>query len=216
MCYNCRIYKDMDNLVIRPFKPDDTEQLAAITAHSFMHDWLRIVDLPEEQMAQFLIETGEISPYPFEGYMVAEKNGDILGLIRLKWAGQQIPKTELNIPGISRHGLSTAVKLLLMHFFFAEKPAKDTCHVSELAVKEQARRQGIATELLLFGKKFAAEKGFKKYTLNVDTRNKAALNLYSKMGFNIEKKHRIRLARWLFGTEEWFFMSQTLDTGEKP
>ena len=201
----------MDDLIIRRFKADDQQQIAVLMASSFRDDWLKIANLPDNKLAQFLIESGEISPYPFEGYMVAEENGAILGMIKLNWVGQERPKFRLRLSQVSQHGFATAVKLLAMRYLFPEKPEKGACHVSEIAVSEKARRKGVATELLLFGKKLAGEKGLSKYTLNVDDCNKAALNLYRKAGFTIEKSRRNLLAKWLFGVDKWHFMSQPVD-----
>jgi ribosomal protein S18 acetylase RimI-like enzyme len=201
----------MKDLIIRPFKTEDRRQLAALMASSFREDWLKIVRLPDKQMAEFLLATGEIFPLPFEGYMVAERGGEVVGMIKLKWAGQQVPGVKPPLSSVFQHGLVTAAKLLVMRYLFPEKPAKGACHVSELAVLERARGKGIATELLLCGKKIARQKGFQKYTLNVDARNQPAFHLYRKPGFSIEKSHRNLLAKWLFNMDRWHFMSQPLD-----
>jgi len=198
----------MEDLIIRRFKAEDRQQVAVLMANSFRDDWLKIVNLPDDKLPHFLIETGEIFPYPFDGYMVAEENGDILGMIKLKWVGQARPRVRPQISRIFQYGFVSAVKLLVMRYLFPENPEKGACHVSEIAVSEKARRKGVATELLLFGKKLAGGKGLSKYTLNVDDCNKAALNLYRKTGFTIEKSRRNLLAKWLFGVDEWHFMSQ--------
>jgi len=204
----------MEDLIIRRFEAEDRQQVAALMASSFRDDWLKIVSLPDDKLPQFLIETGEILPYPFEGYMVAEEDGDILGMIKLKWVGQARPKFNPRTSRIFQYGFVPAVKLLVMRYFFPENPEKGACHVSEIAVSEKARRKGIATEMLLFGKKLASGKGLNKYTLNVDDDNKAAFNLYRKMGFTIEKSRRNLLAKWLLGTDKWHFMSQPIDGSE--
>lgn len=205
----------MADIIIRNFQPEDLQQVARIMADSFRDDLLRLVNLPEDRMVEFLIETGEVYPYPYDGYIVAEKDGRILGLIRLSWLKQDKPKFKKQISGILHYGFRTIFKLLVMRYLFPEKLNRGVCHVSEIAVLKQERKRGIATRLLLFGKELAQTKGLSKYTLHVDARNKAAFNLYRKLGFIIEKRHDNLIARWLFGIKEWYFMSQLIDLPEQ-
>jgi ribosomal protein S18 acetylase RimI-like enzyme len=97
-----------------------------------------------------------------------------------------------------------------MRYLFPERPGKETCHVAELAVKENARKKGIGTALLEYGKVVAKEKGLKKYTLHADAENKPALRLYQRTGFELVKKKKSILAKWLLGVKVWYFMSQDI------
>lgn len=205
----------MEDIIIRNFQPKDLKQVAGIMANSFRDDLLKLVNLPEDRMVEFLIETGEVSPCPYDGYIVAEKDGKILGIIQLSWLKQGKQRVKLQISKILHYGFYTTVKLLVMRYLFPEKPKRGVCHVSEIAVLKQARKKGIAIKLLLFGEKLAQTKGLYKYTLHVDARNNAALNLYKKLGFIIEKRQRNLIARWLFGVKEWYFMSQLIDLPEQ-
>jgi len=200
----------MEDIKIRNFQPEDLKQVAGIIANAFRDDLLKLVNLPEDRMVEFLIKTGEVFPCPHDGYIVAEKDGIILGIIQLSWLKQDKPRIKLQISKILHYGFYTTIKLLVMRYLFPERPKKGACHVAEIAVLNKARKKGIATKLLLFGEKLAQTKGLCKYTLHVDARNNAAFNLYKKMGFKIEKKHKNLLARWLMGVKEWYFMTQYL------
>ena len=199
-------------LTIRQFREDDLKQVAAIIANSFKDDFQKIAPLPVDQLPLFLIETGEVFPYPFLGYIVAEQNGEILATMMLKWPKQNMPKVRLQISKALRYGWLTTLKLLVMRYIFAEKPAKGACHVAMIAVKVNARGRGVGTKLLEFGRKFALEKGLTGYTLHVDADNKMAYDLYKRFGFKIIKRQRSLLARWLFGTKEWYYMSQDISS----
>lgn len=204
--------KDTENLIIRDFKPQDLSQMANILANSFREMYLKLAKLSEEEMANFIIETGEVPPDYYPGYIVAEENGEILGLIILSWSKQEKPKVVTKISKIFRYGWVTAMKLLIMRYLFPEKPKRGACHVVVIAVLEKARGKGIAAKLLEWGRKIAIANGLNKYTLNVDTANKTAYRLYQKMGFEIEKKYHNLIARWILDEKEWYFMSQNLDT----
>ncbi len=207
--------EEMKEVIIREFQPDDLRQVANITASSFRESLLKLKKLPESEMADFLIETGEVSPLPFPGYIVAESSGEILGVIILAWHKQNQPKVRFQISKVLHYGLLTTIKLLVERFIFPEKPKKGACHVAEIAVKQQARRTGIATKLMCYGKEIALKNGLSKYTLNVESTNATAFNLYQKLGFKIEKIHHNLLARWLMGVKEWYFMSQNIGSSNQ-
>jgi ribosomal protein S18 acetylase RimI-like enzyme len=200
--------EDTDELVIRDFKPEDLREVASLLASSFREMIVKIADLPQEKMVDFIIDTGDVFPYAAPGYVVAEKNGEILGLMRLSWLKQKKPKVAYRISSFLRYGWLTTAKLLIMRYLFPEKPRKGDCHVNEIAVLEKARRRGVATRLLRYGQQIALENGLTRYTLNVDSENSPAYNLYKKMGFKIERKQRNLIARWILDEKEWYFMSR--------
>jgi len=82
--------------------------------------------------------------------------------------------------------------------------------VDELAVEAGARRRGIGTELLRFGRQFAFSRGFQKYTLHVAVNNEVAKEVYRKAGFELIRRDRSRIQGWLVGVKEWLYMGQRL------
>ena len=182
---------------IRDFNNDDLSQVASLVASSFREDINRIVKLPDDKMAEFIIEVGEVFPFPFPGYVVAESDGEIMGVMILRWPKQEVLKNKLRLSKALRYGLPATIKLIVMRYLFPERPGEETCHVAELAVKENVRKKGIGTALLEYGKGVAKEKGLKKYTLHVDAENKPAPRLYQRTGFELVKKKKNILARWL-------------------
>lgn len=203
--------KEMDNLIIRNFQHSDLRQVADIEASSFRDELLKLVRLSEDKMVDFLIETGDVFPYHFQGYIVVERNGEVLGSMMLRWPKQYRPKVRFQISEVLRYGWLTTLKVLVMRYLFPEKPSNGACHVAKIAVKQQARGKGIGTKLLDYGKEIAISNGLTRYTLYVDATNDTAFNLYKKLGFKIEKRRRNLMTRWLLGVKEWYFMSQDLD-----
>ena len=201
----------MVKINIRDFNNDDLYQVANLFASSFREDLNRLVKLPDNKMAEFIIEVGEVIPFPFPGYVIAESNGEIMGVMILRWPKQEVHKNKLRLSKALQYGLPATIKLIAMRYLFPERPGRETCHVAELAVMENARKKGIGTALLEHGKMVAKEKGLKKYTLHVDAENKPALRLYQRTGFELIKKRKSVLARWLLGVKVWYFMSQDID-----
>ncbi|GAG45153.1 unnamed protein product, partial [marine sediment metagenome] len=82
---------------IRDFNNDDLSQVASLVADSFREDINRIVKLPDDKMVEFIIEVGEVFPSPFPGYVVAESDGKIMGVMILKWPKQEVLKNKLRL-----------------------------------------------------------------------------------------------------------------------
>lgn len=64
--------------------------------------------------------------------------------------------------------------------------------VDDIFVTENYRRQGIAELLFAKAKEWFSKKGARSVELNVDVRNKDAIKLWKKLGFN-EQKLRMRM-----------------------
>lgn len=60
----------------------------------------------------------------------------------------------------------------------------DTSSIAQLAVKQEYRNKGIATELYNYLEKMLKEKNIEFVTLEVRKNNIPAINLYKKLGFN--------------------------------
>ena len=73
-------------------------------------------------------------------------------------------------------------------------PKKLMLHVMTIAVAEEARGHGLASRLLtdVMDAARAEDGAFSKVHLHVQTSNKAALNLYRKLGFEVSDKNIVR------------------------
>ncbi len=60
-------------------------------------------------------------------------------------------------------------------------------YLSNLAVREEARRQGVAQQLLLACEPFVRDWGYRNIYLHVLEKNEAAKGLYFKLGYQVEE-----------------------------
>lgn len=67
--------------------------------------------------------------------------------------------------------------------------ARDFMDVDEFCVAEKYRRQGVATEMIEFIKKYAKDKGFQKLELNMWEFNEGALKFYESAGFETYRRY---------------------------
>jgi ribosomal protein S18 acetylase RimI-like enzyme len=85
----------------------------------------------------------------------------------------------------------------------------DEAYISELAVAQDCRGQGLGTLLLNHVAAWARSAGRRRLSLHVAISNPAC-RLYQRAGFRLERREDARLARRLFGIEAWLFMVKPL------
>ncbi len=66
---------------------------------------------------------------------------------------------------------------------------RDFMDVDEFCVAKKYRRQGVATELIEFIKKYAKDKGFQRLELNMWEFNEGALKFYESVGFETYRRY---------------------------
>lgn len=78
------------------------------------------------------------------------------------------------------------------------KHEKGEFYISNLAVYHDFRKKGLAQELLRYCFESAKRALCVKVTLDVEEENEAAIRLYTKMGFQVERKSMLRLGSNIF------------------
>nr|WP_255767671.1 GNAT family N-acetyltransferase [Haladaptatus halobius] len=61
------------------------------------------------------------------------------------------------------------------------------CHINELFVRADARRQGVASKLLAKVEHWGRSHNCKQFDLNVDTENQGAKALFETEGYDITR-----------------------------
>ena len=134
---------------------------------------------------------------------------DILRKAVIEWVGaafRVVPMTTEHIPALaaierecfadpwSEQGLAEELGNPCAHFFVAERCGEvygylgthvvaDEMSVTNIAVKADFRRHGVASALLTEARLLAKEKGLYRITLEVRVSNDAAIRLYERHGF---------------------------------
>lgn len=81
---------------------------------------------------------------------------------------------------------------ILHHIYKPENPfmyVRDFLDIDEFCVDENHRREGIATALVDFIKKYAKEKGYNRIELNMWEFNEGALAFYEAAGFETFRRY---------------------------
>lgn len=89
------------------------------------------------------------------------------------------------------------------------RQAQNYLYVSNLAIKPDWRRRGIAQKLLLSCEDTALAWGYRDLFLHVLEKNHAARNLYAKLGYRIEQTEA-SWDSWLLGRSRRLFLHKAL------
>jgi ribosomal protein S18 acetylase RimI-like enzyme len=147
---------------------------------------------------------------PRTAYWVAERQGRVLGGVRLEFG--RTPGAPTFTRTVARAcGWWTALRAtLVLSGLGLSSIAPDQALVEELAVEPEARRQGLATELLARCEDEARRRGRHRLSLQVTADNAPALALYGAAGFAVVRRRRWWARRALFGAPGAVFMEKRL------
>jgi len=203
----------MGKIKIRAYSSNDIKQASSIC--SILFDNYLFTDPSGEELTNFLIDAGIIPRYSPPGFFVAEENGNIAGIIVLKWKSQKKPRVEINYFRILRsYGFVNFMKLFIRntwHIFPQKsKIEREICYGDYLAVDIDKQGKNIGSLLLEYGLNYARQNGFKKFALYVPSSNKRLIDWYKGHGFKIERNIKSRLVmKFVTGTNAFTYM--TLD-----
>lgn len=199
---------------IRPFEAKDYEAVTYIIYESFKHKFKSLIQGQDEVLLSLIKALRIIKSSPQQGYFVAEKDQEILGVMRLKWKNQYHPHEPWlrNAWHLSKiYGLWPLLKLKIGYILLEENVPEGVCYIEHIAVSPLHRGKGIGGMLLNHGKAWAVGHPFlRQYALYVAAHNKNAIKLYLTQGFDIIAILHSFTTKIFFHEEKWFFMSQSV------
>jgi len=204
--------KESGQVNIRDFKQADLGQVSEILVEAFKKKFEKIAQLPSDEMLGLLIDTGMIDSYPFPGYIVAEDDSGIVGVLIMRWKGQEYPEPKLNfMKSAGKYGWLRLIRLLAGYWFIKPRPRKGVCYGERLAVRPDERGSGIGTRLMKYGLESAAQNGSKEFTLHVVSTDAEAIRLYKEFGFKVLKTEKSYITGWILGSRVWHYMGYELE-----
>ncbi|MFP4169717.1 MAG: GNAT family N-acetyltransferase [Methanomassiliicoccales archaeon] len=197
-------------ITVRRFRREDYEEVVAILATSFGSKFHSLTGLSQGEMAALLGDSGLAGNEPFEGYLVAEVEGKVLGIMVLRWKGQNRGWSHRNQSFYRlsrRYGFWKVIKLLTaMSIMGGSKVPEGECQIEQIGVSPGARGRGIGRELVDFGSRLVEGKGLRRCSLYVASSNERAIEFYRRLGFAVDREVRSSLTRLLFGERDWYRM----------
>jgi len=196
-------------ILIRDFETDDLERVGDIMADSFCGKFRRLSKAPPGRVRALVMGSGVLHQDPFKGYIVAELDSEVVGVMLLKWKGQKRP---LYMPVDHSTGWWERTRLAWGLGLLDHSPVEGEMYVEFIGVSEKARGRGVGTAMLKRGKDITSEMGMSSFTLYVASSNAQAIGVYRRMGFETSKEVRSVISRRLMGVGEWWFMECPIES----
>jgi len=183
--------------------------VSEIFGEAFRDKFTRLSGIAPERITMLLGESGILHDHPFPGYLVAELDDRVVGVMMLKWRGQKrtppAPVTKGSTSWWERRRLRAGLMIL------DHAPKEGECYVEYVAVASTARGMGVGTDLIREGMTIATNTGLRRFTLYVAGGNQEAIRVYEKAGMRMIRNVRSRLTDRFFAVREWHFNEAHLE-----
>ncbi len=197
-------------ITVRNFREKDVYHVAGILLDSFHSKFPRMEQFSKEKQIQFLIDASFIDDHAFEGYLVAELQGEVVGVMLLKWRDQERGTPHHRASAfrlIKEYGFGSVIQIVILALLLKEDPAKGECYIEHIAVAETARGHGIGSRLLQYSLQYTKEPlGLTTTSLYVASSNTLARSLYERIGFEVQREKKSRLSSLILHETTWIHM----------
>ena len=103
--------------------------------------------------------------------------------VRVEYSGSHPLLNQDNWPRYQAVFLASVAQTPVGYIGLSDQFAPKTLWITDCAVREDLRRQGIGTALILAAQEWGAEHGFRKAILEMQSKNHPAIQLASKLGY---------------------------------
>lgn len=205
----------LQEIEIRRFKEKDAQSVCEIFLHAFKSKLMTLTSLSDEKLLEFLIDVNFADQINHEGFFVATKDDDVLGVINIQWKNHPLESKKINISTLSlieKYGLLNLVKCIIGATLLTKKQRQDEGYIDFVGVHPKARKMGIGTKLINHCKEFCSnDLKLSKCTLYVASSNTKAIALYKRLGFERVNTTKSFLSKYLFNEKELIFMCANIE-----
>jgi ribosomal protein S18 acetylase RimI-like enzyme len=204
----------IEKIKIRQFEKRDADAVATIVFHAFKSKFQSLRSLPDDQIIQLFKESGFVEDQSFEGYLVAEKDGEVVGVMSLKWQDQKRIKPLKKVGFIKLCGYYGLINILRLNIIFAilkGTTSDGECYIEHIAVSSSYRGHGIGTMLMNYANEMVETSAMlDRTTLYVSADNISAIKLYQKLGFVVKKRESSWISQIFSKAKSWLYMVNTI------
>ena len=182
--------------IISPGTKDGREAAVNLIMESTEAYWLFVFSAKIAQVLSKLY-SGPTTIFGRRFYSLIVADNQIQGAL-LSFTLKDLHRTEwlLTILMFCFLGIKTALRHMKRIYYCTDRIGRFAPHeyyVSNIAIDEQSRHRGFGTRLMQRAEEMARRAGLRKIVLDVETSKTAAIALYTKLGYKIERQIDIDL-----------------------
>jgi ribosomal protein S18 acetylase RimI-like enzyme len=191
----------------------DLPGIAGVLQEAFSEK-MRIIFSNNPEKVRALLEAIYTGPIQrgYDGVIVAERGGRIIGTLLIE--PMYYTQRELRVfehLAVRELGMPRMLWASFLLWLIGHQPKDGEAHISDVAVAEDSRNEGVARMMLEHAEIWAQANDRQRMTLWVAASNVPAVHLYESFGFQIKQTR----TSWLTGTflriRRWHFMEKMID-----
>jgi len=189
---------------VRPARDPDRAAVGRLLAAGFADKFAPVFGPDPERTAAVLADLP-----PSGNVYVAEEAGRVVGTFTLVL--EERPQGPL-WPVLRRHlGFASALRaFLLLQLMGTSRPEPHTALVEAVAVLPERRGRGVGRRMMAEALAEARRAGRRRVGLYVVEGNEPAVRLYTSLGFQVQRAHRVVWTRPWFGARRVLYMTVDL------
>lgn len=180
----------MDKIYIRNMKYEDVDAVSRLITVGFRDKLKALARFSDDDIMELVKEASFNVTANFRFYYVAIKDDTVVGVMKLKTSADK-EEYKFSIWSMFRKfGFIRMINTGILFFMMDEKVRRNELYIEMIVVDEQARGLGIGSQLLDYSKDLAlniSDQQITSLSLHVIERNKGAIKLYERKGFNTVK-----------------------------
>ncbi len=146
------------------------------------------------------------------GMLVAERDGVVVGTLTLRtWEMGDGESETIEYAFQQVLGLWGTMRSLFVLSLLTHRVGRFEGYITDVAVHQQYRRQGVAQALLAVAERTARQQRRHYLGLYVSNSNTGAHRLYEQAGFHVARVQKSWMTRLLFGQRNWLYMRKNLE-----
>ncbi|MFP4170636.1 MAG: N-acetyltransferase family protein [Methanomassiliicoccales archaeon] len=191
----------MSDIAVRDFRTDDAQEVAEIMCQDLQRKFEMLRDeVPPEDLPCMVAESEMLKESEVPGYLVAEREGRVVGFLFLKWRGQERPAKG---DGLSYRGWKLRFGLSLL----TDSPKEGECFIEHLGAEDLER---VGPGLIDRGKEEASRRGLDSLVVHLAPHHQAEIDFFGSQGFREVGRLDSPLAQRTIGVGEWIRLSLPL------
>ncbi len=191
----------MNQIKYRAAKKSDADQAGELIFDTFPKLATTIFGLGDKEKAIKVLETifeQEGHRFSYQYAQIAYKNDQDVGLF-IAYPGNMLPKLNWHLSKVLLRQFRFLEKFKLLYsalpLIFINEAVSDEFLLSNLAVKEQNRGEGLGTHILSNVEETAKRAGMDKVAFMVTIENDSAQRFYERNNYHVKAEHLISKTR---------------------
>ncbi|MGB3368213.1 MAG: GNAT family N-acetyltransferase [Acidaminobacteraceae bacterium] len=195
--------------IIRKYIESDYHSIIEVMAYSFSDLYKKMFRFDNEELINFLEDINIVPKNQADGFFVAEIDGNIVGMVNLKWKSLKLGSRLEILKLSSKYSNRKVFRAIIAKLTLFERVAANECYIDNITVLKEYRGLGITRSLHGRAEEFALDKKLNKLTIHISESSKELETLNKQLGFRTRKIFKSSIIGRFIEEESFKYMVKT-------